>query len=292
MKKEISVVVTIGALLSFTVWLVFYLAHMPLDKGETSCVVLISLGVATMLKVLWKAVQKRKANAQQPKNTRNGTLILLLLLLVTISGCARQESALPPPPRETARSFLTGAEESGYGLYSYLLLGAHPSDGTEHEKYLEAIKVYLARIDIVEAVAKYTARSNINITYLPMAEQPPSSPSADWLLDHYDFPRARVLLDKVGSSLRNGPYIISVARPLSDSPSPIGHHLYQDLSNVPTNVIHLWVGAFMKQAAEEKFWEPQMATIWLLKLRSSIAVMAIAVPDISNSLKEWLKWSD
>ena len=139
---------------------------------------------------------------------------------------------------------------------------------------------------------RFTPKANINITYLPLTENPPANPSAEWVLDHYDFPRARVLLDKVSPNLRNGPYIISVTQPLSGSQMPIGHYLYQDLSNVPASVIHLWVAEFMKQAAKENFWEPDTATDWLLKLRSSIAVMATAVPDISESLKQWLKWNN
>lgn len=320
MKREISLVVVIATALSFIVWLVFYLCHMPLAKDETSCVVLISLVGVTVLKIIWKAFRKRN-NSNEPNKPQNRNLLLLLLLIAVISGCKREASseaperspasypvdsapAPEPPsesqatttapnfPRETTRNFLTGAEEPGFGLYSYLLFGSHPASAAEREKYLEAIRIYLTTIDTVEAVVKYTPKASINITYLPLTEEPPPDPSAEWVLDHYDFARAFWLLGKVKTGLNNGPYIISVAQPLTTSESPIGHHLFFDLSYAPTNVVPYCVKGFMNQATEEDFWEPDKADRWLLRLRTSIAIAATAVPDISGSLKEWIKWND
>jgi hypothetical protein len=350
MKKEISIVVVIAAILSFIVWLVFYVEQMPFTKSETSCVVLISLCVAAGLKAGWKAFRKRRDNPGQNDGSRGGSMMLLLLLLTVISGCgtfngafrqppasvtsenydaARPAStaatmdlyssqnqsfgdsaqarnlreidaasasmaAAPEPPQITARDFLTPyeSEEPGYGLYSYLLFGVNTTDKGEREKYLETITVYLIMIDAVADVERYTSKANINITYLPLTEEPPSKPTPEWVLEHYDFARARVLLDKVKKGLINGPYIISVAEPLTTSGIPAGHHLFQDLSIVPADIVQYWVKAFMEQSSEEDFWEPRTATQWLLRLRTSIAIAAIGIPNISDSLKEWLKWSD
>ena len=107
--------------------------------------------------------------------------------------------------RIAARAFLVmGAkEDAGYGLYSYLLFGSPPTDSTR-PRYLKAIQAYLTLIQTVTDMRAYRSADQLNITYLPVKVRTPDSPAAEWLLDNYDFARARVLLDLLPSAIRQG----------------------------------------------------------------------------------------
>lgn len=194
---------------------------------------------------------------------------------------------------ETGRSFLVKGrkEESGYGLYSYLLFGSRPDD-SNRDRYLKAIDAYLKNIEEVSKLQVCFPRSKLNVAYLPLEVAPGPSISADWLLNHYDYVRARALLDVLPRSLREGPYIVSALRPLGNS-SAGGQYLFQDLSAVPSkngDLISWWVREFIAQAAQEHFWEPRTAELFVLKMRTTIGVLATGLPEVQKSLEGWISW--
>jgi hypothetical protein len=289
-------VVIVSGLLSFVVWLTFYLANMPLSKPEISCVTGLCVLVTTAVFVLLRLFRRTRGAASKVSDSKAQvrSLLLVFALLATpgillLSGCGQSYMLQSRVPRETARDFLVQREASGFGLYSYLLFGGPPDIATR-DRYLEAIRVYLTMIESVREMTNYFAKADLNVTYLPITETPPRDRDAEWLLEHYDFARARLLLDRVGADLRTGPYIISVGRPLSSIAGAIGRHLYQDLSHVPPDVIGFWIKAFMTQAAQQDFWKQRAAAQWLLNLRTAIAIAATGFPKIQESLQAWVVW--
>jgi hypothetical protein len=46
---------------------------------------------------------------------------------------------------------------------------------------------------------------------------------------------------------------------------------------------------YLNQAAQEKFWQTRSLEVFALKLRTSIGIVALALPDVQKSLSEWLK---
>jgi len=195
--------------------------------------------------------------------------------------------------RETGRSFLLRdkAEKKGYGLYSYLLFGSPPSD-VSRERYRKAVGAYLELIPDITILEKYIPLDKLNITYLPVDLSPDEVISIDWVLEHYDYARARILLRAIPGNHRNGPYIISTREPFTGKTVLSGQYLYQDLSAVPAdrNLIRLWVKEFLNQAAQERFWEKNKAEIFTLKLRTTIAILAEGLPDVRNALDDWIEW--
>jgi hypothetical protein len=193
--------------------------------------------------------------------------------------------------RETGRSFLVkGAKEaSGYGLYSYLLLGSRPTDATR-DRYLKTLQAYLGIINDISDLEDYvTAHEALNITYLPVGVAPEHSPTAVWLLEHYDYARARVYLDLLPGSAKDGIYLVSCSKALSGGSNP--PYLFQDLSTVPVapeDLVSPWVKEFLNQAAQQQFWEPRTMENLVLKLRTTIAVLAIGLPDVQNALHKWI----
>jgi hypothetical protein len=197
--------------------------------------------------------------------------------------------------RITARAFLaTGTkEETGYGLYSYLLFGSSPTD-SERARYLKAIQAFLILIQTVTDLRDYRSANKLNITYVPVKIQPTSAPTAEWLLANYDFARARVLLDLLSSRYQTGPYIVSALTPLSNLQAIPRDHLFQDLSLVPTkpeDLLSWWIRAFLNQAAQEQFWKPQTGELLALKVRTMISVEAVALPEVQKKLASWIAWA-
>ena len=193
--------------------------------------------------------------------------------------------------RETGRSFLvaTQPEAEGFGLYSYLLFGS-PPDETSHDRYVKAVEAYLQLMPDITSLEKYLGPSVLNVTYLPLRGAPPKIVSAKWVLDNYNYARARALLKTLPGSYRDGPYIVSSLKPISGIPSVSGRYLYQDLSSVPPDLVSSWEKEFLNQAAQERFWDERSAEILVLKLRTAIGILAIGLPDVQKSLEGWIAW--
>jgi hypothetical protein len=120
--------------------------------------------------------------------------------------------------RETGGAFLAAgrSEAAGYGLYSYLLLGAPPSESSR-ERCLKAIEAYLSLVPDVMSLEEYVPRRELNIFYLPVRGEPVKPLSGQWVLDNYDYARARSLLRALPGPNRDGPYILAAFRPLGSA---------------------------------------------------------------------------
>lgn len=204
--------------------------------------------------------------------------------------------------RETGRSFLVSgqAETTGYGLYSYLLLGSPPTPANR-ERYLKAIEEYLRFPDLTRLETFNIPHRTLNITYLPIKVPPDPSvldqladerygEAAAWMLKQYDYERARVLLRDLPGTHREGPYFVSVLRPPSWNNPPAGPYLYQDQSAVPPHLVSLWAREFLNQAAQEQFWQERTAAQLALKLRTSIGILASGLPEVRKGLDYWIAW--
>ncbi|BCT68592.1 hypothetical protein [Nitrosospira sp. NRS527] len=195
--------------------------------------------------------------------------------------------------RESGRSFLLPKqpEHKGYGLISYFLLGGPPSE-TTRERYLKAIEAYLLLLPDIARLERYFAPSELNITYLPVDGPPPAITDikllARWVLEHYDYPRSRHLMRHLPGDNRDGPYIISASSAVSTG-VPFSNYLLQNLSAVPPSLAESWVKEFMNQAAQEHFWEARSLPQLRLKIRTTIAVLAMALPAVLNSLDSYIK---
>jgi hypothetical protein len=196
-----------------------------------------------------------------------------------------------PVARETGRTFLLKdrPEAAGYGLYSYLLLGSHPTTGTL-QRYQMVVRAYLALIDDVAEFGKQT-RGKLNVTYLPLETTAPKAVDAAWVLEHYDYARARLLLDVLPGDRKSGIYLVSSLKPLSGNPNP--PYLLQDLSTIPTeqaDLISWWISEFLNQAAQERFWEQKTTEVFVLKLRTTITILASGLPEVQHALDKWITW--
>lgn len=185
---------------------------------------------------------------------------------------------------------LVGAarEGAGYGLYSYLLFRAPPNDATR-ERYLAVIAEYLRQMPEVAALQAYREPGQLNVTYVPLVRRL-RAPTADSVLAAYNYPRGVVLLQGVTGATGDGPYLVSSRAPL-EGRAPAEPLLVQDLSAVPPRLAGLWVGEFVKQAAQERFWEPRAVGRLGLRLRTSVSVVGAGLGDVRKALDGWITWS-
>lgn len=237
----------------------------------------------------------------------------LALVLMALTGCyglgggkapPKPPPTAPPIERVTGRDYLVASEpeKKGYGLYSYLLFGSHPTEATR-ERYLRAVTAYLTIPPIGELEGPIPPQQ-LNITYLLLKDRPPRKYAeclqsqcvtnkravAVWVLNHYDYDRAQVLLGAVPGLQRNGPYIVSHFNPLTGIGTLSGQYLYQNLSWVPEDLVLSWVKEFLKQAAQEHFWEERTAQQLVLKLRTAIEILAKGLPVVQGGLHKWIAW--
>jgi hypothetical protein len=136
----------------------------------------------------------------------------------------------------------------------------------------------------------YIPRRDLNIVYLPIKVISESGVSAEWVLEHYDYARSRSLLRAVPGHRRDGPYIVSVLKPLSRTTTLSGQYLDQDLSAVPPHLVTAWVREFLNQAAQERFWEARTVQRFALRLRTTIAIAAVGLPEVKDGLDRWISW--
>jgi hypothetical protein len=196
------------------------------------------------------------------------------------------------PPRETGTAFLLPdrAERAGYGLYSYLLLGAPPTESTR-DRYARAIESFLEMIPEIGRLEAHVPRQSLNVAYLPVDQEPGAPPVASsWVLAHYDHARARSLLRLLPGPLRGGPYIVSTLAPLSQEGSVEGPRLFQDLSRVPSHLVSTWVTEFLNQAAQERFWEERSGRALALRMRLTVGILGTGLPEVRKAVDDWVAW--
>ncbi|PCH98001.1 MAG: hypothetical protein COB85_02330 [Bacteroidetes bacterium] len=190
------------------------------------------------------------------------------------------------------RDFLIGnsKEVEGYGLYSYFLLGSKPDDNNR-ERYLAIIGEFLNITEAKILEEEYDrSRQDINITYFPLIKKPIKNVSAEWILDHYDFTRARILLNNLSSERLNGVYIISTVKVLSKNPIGSDSYLFQNLTTVHHSLVKLWVEEFLKQSSKPNFWEKEDGNAFIMNMRNHIAISAEALNIVKVELDKWLAW--
>ena len=186
------------------------------------------------------------------------------------------------------------AEESGYGLYSYILLDHHPS-AEEHDRFVALLVAVLAR-PTVGSLQSYVSRQHINVTEIPLEVDRPEEIAraqtpekmAGWILDNYDYGRATAILGSLPQRAGPGPVIISVLHPANpeESPRPV---FFQDLSHAQPKVMATYVGQFVQQAGKERFWDEPALAAFSVGLSNFLETAANGLGLSADGVKPWLK---
>jgi hypothetical protein len=130
----------------------------------------------------------------------------------------------------------------------------------------------------------------LNITYIPARTNPVATQiSAAWLVDHYDYARARGFLDKVIRTHERDIYLVSSLIPLTRATTPMVPFLEQDLSEVPIQLLPLWIREFELRVSDERPWAVQELSNFALTLRTSLRMLAdeqsLAIPGFQKAVQ-------
>ena len=239
-------------------------------------------------------------------------VIALCAFVLLLGGCNGLGAGVKLPPLgadehpiATERDLLIGQEPeaAGYGMYSYLLLAAAPTPA-ERPRDLAVIAAYLNYIPRRVDAGPYVPVSQVNITYLCVTTQPPAAVAdvregdlsasndvvtAEWLLEHYDYNRARSILRALNGPHPDGPYIVSARQPLTGAAATAGGYVRQDLSHAPPEFAVSWVKIFLAES-ERMPGTPGGLQATALKLRETVALAADSLPEVQAALKKWITW--
>jgi hypothetical protein len=178
-----------------------------------------------------------------------------------------QAIASPTAALDSGMLLAASQEAAGAGLYSYLLISA----AVNPEVQRSALGSWLPLNGAVAELRRVLKPNEAIALGVPVLEKPSGKPDADWVLQHYDFARAKALLDTVAPSAKPGMYIVSSLQPISKSRAP---YLVQDLSAATPALAASWVEAFINQAAQERTWNAAEEASLVDQLRATVLSLA------------------
>lgn len=187
------------------------------------------------------------------------------------------------------------SEEAGYGLYSYLLFRRADTAGIGFERRKAVLLAFVQEVSTAEGLERAGVRRNeINVLYAPVRPAPTDLPQEReavfrHLLEHYDFDRSRILLERLRLP-GDGPYIVSNRTPLGDGHgADRSRMLVQDLARVPPRLAGLWMAEFQRQAARENFSDTRHFRRFALVLRTEIATLSEAFAITREAVAEMIQ---
>ncbi|MGO9420816.1 hypothetical protein [Roseiarcus sp.] len=223
--------------------------------------------------------------------------------------CSAQIAVIETPNRgggETlisTRALLPPAahEAPDYGLYSYVLFAAPPTD-QETDLFDAILKSYLTLLRSQDRLERCCPEAfphpRLNVTYVPVQQAPPGdfhqrelNDQVAWIRNHYDYDRAFAWLTRLRDlpdadpSLRDGAvWIVSCQRPLGGKEDP-RPGFQQDLSAVPVRFIERRMRIFASQTMQPRDYNPHSVALLQLDLRIGIAQAAEGLEAVSAAIK-------
>ncbi len=186
----------------------------------------------------------------------------------------------PQPSNKNREGFETpdAPELEDAGLYNYLLI----SSPANRPLIASALGAWLALNPSVASLRGFLKPGERISLTLPVLEKPTTTLDPDWILQHYDFARARTFLAKAVPNSKPGIYILSSLLPLSKSKPP---YLIEDLSAATPALAAQWVEAFINEAAQEHSWNTSSIASLADQMRATLLALD---PNLRPPLL--LKW--
>ena len=180
------------------------------------------------------------------------------------------------------------SEQDGFGLYTYLIFPRKPN-AASRPRYAEAIKTF-GRLPQAVAFAEPAPGGEQIAMYLPMRERPSAGglDNTDWVLDNYDYLRARRMLHGFAQTGNDGPYILTTPVPLDSADAE--EAVVNDLSIAPPHLIDPWIKHHVYRAAQEGAWGARLQRLLVLGPRTIIAVLAEGLPEVVAGLDEAVRY--
>jgi len=168
-----------------------------------------------------------------------------------------------------------GGEQSGYGTYSYVLVGRDENDETASSLYLELVKAIRGSTASAEDVAGHVPRAQLNVFLIPATgDREAESHEPDYEL-------SKLLLASLSAASpltfsRPGPYMITLYKPISfGQGDEVANILYFDFTNMPPAAIPEIVRTYKEHILDEDLDGIEK----LRSLRLSLLKIALVAED-------------
>jgi hypothetical protein len=186
-----------------------------------------------------------------------------------------------------------GAEQEGYGLYTYVLLAEGPSTSRRNVAFLRDLLASTRRSDREVAAV----RRQLNIFYLPSQNRiqalviarssadPAAAIAAPGVYHYQQAERLLVRLctesaashPKLCASAWRGPYLLTVAEPVSASATLSPTRLLVDLSDIHERAFGEFISAIKEQVTRPDFTD-----------RQKVDSLRLRILDITLKAADWL----
>ena len=192
---------------------------------------------------------------------------------------------------EAGSSTLLAAQREGsgslkYGAYTYVLLAGPAPDGATRDRYLAVLSAWQKLIPSVRSWETYTKPEQLNITFVPLDAVPAENANPEWLLDHYDYARAKLILRKFNGEQGRGPVLITSLLPLTTNDPAHGQTLLQNLSTVPAAMAGYWMESFLRQASQDRFWMRPARVNFALQMRTILESAGQTVGPVASAFAD------
>jgi hypothetical protein len=181
-------------------------------------------------------------------------------------------------------------EPKNAGAYTYFLLPIDEA-GVHRDRVLGVIERILRAVSPEsELIAAGTRTSKINVYQFPVLTSAPDSAKttaelARWVLDHYDYSRARTILQTLQRPSTTPPLLISSLEPLSQNTDvPITPLLAQRLDLDDDDTLLLWVDQFIAVSANRAEWNVAHFNEVVLSMREFANKLAASGKDVPSSI--------
>lgn len=276
-------------------------------KGARRMELLIGLGAAVLLLItaqltFWRLSAPTSLPTSVPTGLPGSTHTTAprpgpsLSPTITAPPSPGPPSVRPHSHFSPARSLLVRGdyEERGFGLYSYLLLGARPTVDTRG-RYLELVRAIILRAErTTDMIGVGFSKSEINVFYFPVVRQPTRPATidevAEWIITYYDYARARRILDFAGiASHGSGPYLLASLTPLSRGIAG-DVAILEDLTRATDETAPLWAGHFLEVSCSPQRWNQQSLMEAMLRIREYISLAQIAGQPVVRAVDIIAAW--
>lgn len=200
-----------------------------------------------------------------------------------------------PPHLDPSRSLLVRGtvEATGFGAYSYVLFRERP-DGVMRDRYVRIVyRVIRSAEQTADMLNQGYKREELNVIHFPVVRQPTRtatpSEAAAWIVDNYDYTRAKRLLRRCPQAKATGPYLVSSLMPLEAlhaNQTPYVH----DMTRATDDTWELWVAAFIETSSRPNQWNNTSMMAAMLHVRDVLATIASAGKPVLDARDKVLMW--
>jgi hypothetical protein len=162
-------------------------------------------------------------------------------------------------------------------------------------RYLAIIRAIVERVERTDQmIAVGYEPKELNAIYFPVTRRPSRTASvkkmAEWIMDNYDFARAKRILDSLDAVSGDGPFLLASLSPLSSGVRSNTNGFMTDLGNASAATAELWTRHFIAVSCIPQQWNRASLERAMLEVRDYIGTIAMAGTPVITAVDTVVAW--